>query len=104
MTREDRGFVDFVVDQLSDLKDVTAKPMFGGFGLYRGSTFFGIVYEERLYLKTDASTRGWYDERGSETFHPTPKQQLKNYLEVPADTLEDPESLSELVEEACDLG
>ena len=39
------GFKDFVLDQLSDLHGVTCRAMFGGYGLYCGRVFFGIVHK-----------------------------------------------------------
>jgi len=50
------GFKDFVLDQLSDLHGVTCRAMFGGYGLYCGRVFFGIVHKGRLYFKTNATT------------------------------------------------
>jgi DNA transformation protein len=100
MNAEDRGFVEFVLDELSHLESVTARPMFGGYGLYKSSNIFGIVYDDRLYLKTNETTRGWYEEQGAETFRPNPQQHLKNYFEVPPAALEDPEVLGNLAEEA----
>lgn len=63
--------------------------MFGGFGLYLGGTFFGIVYQGQLFFKTDATTRREYTARGMTPFRPNPRQTLKSYYEVPADILED---------------
>lgn len=76
--------------------------MFGGHGLYTGDAFFGIVYDDRLYFKTTAETRPWYEERGMEPFRPNERQQLKNYLEVPPDQIEAPELLVELALDAID--
>lgn len=92
--------VDFVLDQLRDLEGVRARPMFGGHGLYAGTRFFGLVYREVLYLKTDERTRAWYEERGMDSFRPTARQHLKNYLEVPVDALEDRDQLVQLVRDA----
>jgi DNA transformation protein len=91
------GLVDFVLDQLADLGDVRARAMFGGHGLYLGPVFFGIVYDDRLYLRTDEETRRWYQGRGMGSFRPSERQHAKSYFEVPADTIED---RAELVERA----
>ena len=95
------SFLEFVQDQLGDLAGVTTRAMFGGFGLYLGGAFFGIVYDDRLYLKTDDDTRGWYEARGMTSFQPNEKQALKNYLEVPPDTIEDGEELRARAVEAA---
>jgi DNA transformation protein len=93
------SFLDFVLEQLSDLAGVSARPMFGGHGLYLGKSFFGIVYRDRLYLKTDDETRSWYEDRGMGYFRPNAKQNIRSYYEVPGDTVED---RAELVERALE--
>ena len=49
-------FRDFVLDQLNELPGLTHRAMFGGYGLYCGRVFFGIVHKGRLYFKTTAKT------------------------------------------------
>ena len=67
-------FLDFVLDQLAMLEGVYARSMFGGHGLYLDETFFGIVHGERLYLKTDATSRAKYVDAGMGPFRPNAKQ------------------------------
>ena len=69
--------------------------MFGGYGLYQGERFFGIIHDGRLFLKTGEWTRPEYVARGMLPFRPNPRQVLKSYYEVPADVVEDPERLAE---------
>ena len=94
------SFKDFVLDQLSEVKDVSARAMFGGYGLYRRGAFFGIVYGDRLYFRTDPKTRGRYLDQGMGHFEPRPDQALKNYYEVPADVVESREQLMEWAQAA----
>ncbi len=101
-SRKDDSFVEFVCDQLGELDAVTYKPMFGGYGLYEGALFFGIVFDGRLYFKTNASTRPRYEEWGSEAFQPNAKQTLKNYYEVPGAVIDDADALNELAREAIE--
>jgi len=89
----DDMFVVFVRDQLSPLGHITARAMFGGYGLYRGVAFFGIVYANRLYFKTGPDSVDEYRRRGMQPFRPNARQTLKSYYEVPADVLEDAEML-----------
>ena len=88
MTPKQDGFKDFVLDQLSGLPGLTCRAMFGGYGLYRQGTFFGIIHKGRLYFKTDRVTAPRYRERGMKPFNPSPAQTLKNYYEVPVEVLE----------------
>lgn len=39
MSLRSDGFKDFVLDQLADLRGITARAMFGGYGLYHRATF-----------------------------------------------------------------
>jgi len=68
--------------------------MFGGYGLYRGEAFFGIIHKGRLYFKTDETSRTAYRERGMKPFRPNARQMLKTYYEVPIDVMEDAEQLA----------
>jgi len=87
------SFRDFVLEQLADLNGLRCKRMFGGYGLYSGEQFFGIVYDGRLYFKTNPDTLAEYMAYHAVVFAPSEKQVLKNYREVPVDILEDSESL-----------
>jgi len=98
MSRGRDSFKDFVLDQLNGLRGVTCRSMFGGYGLYQGEVFFGIIHKSRLYFKTDETSRAAYRERGMKPFRPNAKQTLKTYYEVPADIIEDAEQLVEWAE------
>jgi DNA transformation protein len=74
--------------------------MFVGHGLYRGGTFFGIIFKGRLHFKTNDSTRSSYIERSMKAFHPNPKQTLKNYFEVPVEIIDEPDHLVEWAQAA----
>ena len=89
------SFKDFVLDQLRNLDGVEARRMFGGYGLYRDETFFGILHKGKLYLKVDESTVAEYSKRKMKPFRPNPRQTLKSYYQVPVEILEDNEQLSE---------
>jgi DNA transformation protein len=85
------SFLDFVEEQLGPGNSFRA--MFGGHGIYRGDVFFGILSKGRLYFRTGPITRADYVAKGSAPFRPNARQTLKSYYEVPADVLEDAETL-----------
>lgn len=87
------SFHDFILEQLAYLDGLRSKRMFGGFGLYCGDNFFGIVHDGRLYFKTNPDTLPEYLRYHAPVFAPSEKQILKNYREVPVDILEDSELL-----------
>ena len=84
------SFGAFVLDQLSGLGDVEAKPMFGGAGFYLDGTFFGILYKEHLYFHVTPDTIGEYKKRKMKPFTPFEgkKGSSRNYYEVPLEILE----------------
>lgn len=100
MPSKSDGFKDFVLDQLADLRGVTCRAMFGGYGLYQRTRFFGIIHKGRLYFKVTPATVERYKAHGMKPFRPNAKQTLKSFYEVPADVLEDPERMTTWAEQA----
>lgn len=100
MSASNTGFKDFVLDQLAEIPGVTARAMFGGYGLYRRATFFGIIYKGRLYFKVTETTARHYKKHGMRPFRPNAKQTLKSFYEVPIDILEDVEALTQWATQA----
>ncbi|HVE41973.1 MAG TPA: TfoX/Sxy family protein [Planctomycetota bacterium] len=91
MRKKRDSFRDYVSEQLGD--GVEIRPMFGGYGLYRSERFFGIVFKSRLYFKTGPLSRKKYVDRGMKPFKPNARMTSKTYFEVPADVLEDRDTL-----------
>lgn len=84
----------FVIDQLSPIRDVTARAMFGGVGIYAGDVFFGILAADVLYLKVDDSNRAEYQEAGMSAFKPYANGSMTMpYYQVPVKVLEHSGSL-----------
>jgi DNA transformation protein and related proteins len=84
-------YLQYALEQLKGLGQVTPRRMFGGVGLYHDARFFAIIMADTLYFKVNDSNRGDYDSRGMRRFRPyADKPHLSmTYYEVPADTLED---------------
>jgi len=93
MNKKDESFKDFILDQLSEFDGVEARRMFGGHGLYRDETFFGIVHKGKLFFKIDDNTVDEYRKRKMKPFRPTAKQTLKSYYQVPVEIIEDADAL-----------
>lgn len=92
---KDDSFKEYILEQLRDLGNVECRRMFGGYGLYYRGVFFGILSRGQVYFKTSDETRPEYVQRGMAYFQPNARQHLKSYYEVPADVIEDAESLAE---------
>jgi len=101
MPRRHDGFKDFVLDQLTDFCGLRCRAMFGGYGLYQRSTFFGILHKGRLYFKVTPQTVCHYQDHGMKPFRPNAKQTLKSFYEVPVEVLEDAEQLTVWAEQSA---
>ena len=96
----EQTFKDQVLDRLAALSEVTSRAMFGGHGIYWRGVIFGIIFQERLYLKVDEGSRGDYLARGMGAFRPNERQTLRSYYEVPSEVAADGEELVSCVKEA----
>jgi DNA transformation protein len=66
-------FVDSLLDLLQPLGGISAKRMFGAYGVYKDELIFGIVSGEQFYLRTDDENRAVFEEAGMEPFSFTEK-------------------------------
>ena len=107
---------EFVVDQLRDWAPVTARRLFGGWGIYNGSTMFGLIARDAIYFRVDEANRPDYEaatakafihaarkRAGAQSSGPQPfRYRMPNgkivemaYYEVPAEIIDDPEALGD---------
>lgn len=43
--------VDFIIDQLSSLENITTRKMFGEYALYCGGKVVGLICDDTLFIK-----------------------------------------------------
>jgi DNA transformation protein and related proteins len=98
-------FVDYVIDQLSEWGEVSARKMFGGAGLYRERVMFGLIADDVAYLKVDDSNRKYFERAGAGpfTYNERGKTISMSYYEIPADVLENPAVLAEWAQRSLDI-
>ena len=53
----DQIFVDFLLEQIKDAGEVTAKKMFGEYGIYSDGKLFGMICDNKLFIKPTSSGR-----------------------------------------------
>jgi TfoX/Sxy family transcriptional regulator of competence genes len=58
----DKTFVEFLVDQIKGAGDITYKPMFGEYGIYADGKLFGLVCDNKFYLKPTQAARMFIEE------------------------------------------
>jgi len=94
-------FHDFILyDVLGEVRGVTSKRMFSGYGLYQDGVIFAIIAEGSVYFRTDERTRPEYERRGSAPFQYKRKEKiatLKNYWQLPEEIMEDRGTVGEWV-------
>jgi len=98
-----REYCDYILDELTPLRGVTAKKMFGGFGLFKGGLMFGIILDEVLYFKTGTSNRADYEAAKMEPFQYAAKGRTVtlSYWQAPPEALDDADTLILWAEKAC---
>lgn len=90
--------IEYILEQTSGAGKMTAKKMFGEYGLYCDGKIVAFVCDDQLFLKpTDAGKAflGEYEEK-------PPYPGAKLYLYIPGDQWEDSEWLSELIQISAD--
>ncbi len=88
-----QGYRSFVIEQLGQFFEVSAKNMFGGVGLYADTYFMALIANDRLYFKVDDSNRPDFEAAGMGPFMPHGDGRSMQYYEVPIDVLEDVDAL-----------
>lgn len=61
-------FIAYVQELFADFGAVSARRMFGGYGLYRDGVMIGVVMDDGLYLKADEATKARFEAAGSTPF------------------------------------
>ena len=99
-------FRDYVTDLFEPFGEVKIKLMFGGAGIYFKDRMFGLIGNERIYLKANEITRAAFEAEGSKPF----VFEMKNgdivamsYLEVPPRLLDDTDELAKWARRAYEV-
>lgn len=98
-----REYCDHILDLLSPLGGVSAKRMFGGYGLFKSGLMFAIIAEDALYFKTADSNRGDFEAAGAApfTYKSKGKTVTLSYWNAPAAALDDETELRDWARKAC---
>jgi DNA transformation protein and related proteins len=95
-------FVDYLLELLAPVPSVTAKRMFGGYGLFRNGLMFGLVADDVLYLKVDETNRPDFVERELAPFVylKDGKPMAMSYYQAPGEALDNEEEMITWAEKA----
>jgi len=53
----DQEFVDFIVDQIENAGEITAKKMFGEYGVWSDGKIFALICDNKLFIKPTVAGR-----------------------------------------------
>jgi len=95
-------FVAFVVEQMAFVEGLRVRAMFGGHGVYQNDRMFAIIVDDRLYFKTDITTRDEFAAKGLSPFTYTArgKPVTLQYFEAPPEVFEEAQAMREWVRKA----
>jgi len=98
-------FIQFLLEILGPLGDISACPMFGGYAIRKKRFPFALVMDDRVYFKVDDSNRKDYERAGSKpfTYMARGKEIVVSNWEVPVDILEDDDKLLKWAEKSYDI-
>jgi len=88
----DKAFVDFVLDQIENAGEITAKKMFGEYGIFSNGKIFALVCDNKLFIKPTESGRTFIQD----VVEAPPYKGAKPSFLI-KDKIEDREWLSELI-------
>ncbi len=95
-SNEENEFVNYVVELMQLIGPVSAKRMFGGYGIFLEGLMFGLISDSVLYLKVDKETEREFISKELEafTYNKKGKEFKMSYYQAPEEVLEDSEEMS----------
>lgn len=96
------AYRDYVMNFLSPHGPITARAMFGGYGIYYDRVIFASIVEDRLFFRVDEINRADFEAFDAEPFvyEGSGKQVTMPYLTLPEAILHDPTQLKRWIEKA----
>lgn len=89
--QQDTEFVAYLVDLLQAIGPVSAKRMFGGYGIFLDHIMFALVDQRTLYFKADQHSEHAFQQLGLQkyTYYKQGRASYLSYYEAPEEALED---------------
>ena len=86
-------FVEYLHEVFEAFGPIRSRKMFGGHGIYHNDLMFGLVAADELYLKTDSTNVGAFEERGLGPFEFVANNKVSkmSYYLAPEEIYDDPD-------------
>ncbi|MDH5382097.1 MAG: TfoX/Sxy family protein [Cyclobacteriaceae bacterium] len=88
----DQEYVNYVLDQIVNAGDITYRKMFGEYGIYSNGKIFGLICDNKLFIKPTEAGRSFIHN----VVEAPPYPGAKNSFLI-EEKLEDSEWISELI-------
>ena len=91
----EKEFSLYLVELMQSIGSVSAKAMFGGYGIFLDGLMFGLIADNVLYLKVDQATENEFKAKGLEpfTYSKKGKEFKMSYYQAPDEVLEDSDEM-----------
>jgi len=88
-------FIAHLHDLFAPIGTISARRMFGGYGIYHDGLFIALVLDDALYLKVDDESRAQFEAAGCEPFvYLGQKQPITlSYWSLPESAMDSPQSM-----------
>ena len=96
------SYADFILELLRTWRPITAKHMFGGYGIYHAGVMFALIADGQLFLKVDDESRPAFEAAGLGPFvyEAKGRRVALSYYKAPDAMLDEPEVAREWAERA----
>ena len=99
-------FLDYILNDIfSEIDNITSKPMFSGWGIYKDGIIFALIIQNELYFKTDEHNRPQFLERNSQPFKYDKKGKVicTSYWLLPPEIIENKTVIPEWVKSSVEV-
>jgi len=92
----DKEFTNYIVDLMQSIGTVSAKRMFGGYGIFLDGLMFALISNGLLYLKADAENKEIFIKNKLDAFSYMKKGKECHlaYFQSPENAIEDPDIMN----------
>jgi DNA transformation protein len=97
---------EYLAELFAGAGSVTVRRLFNFNGLYSGEVMFGIVVDERVYLKTDEQSRRAFATEGAQPWRYTSRdgeETVTSYWAIPERLYDEPEELADWAKRAYEI-
>ena len=99
------AYLEFLLDWLNPMGEITARAMFGGHCLYCDGVVFALIAHNTLYLKVDGQSRPRFEALGLQAFQPfADRAEVMQYYQPPPEFFENADAMSDWAGAAIETG